>query len=108
MVGPQAGLPDGRLQRKLPTLGSDQECEFIVSYPVARLVTVEVNTAEREPDVDLFIYEVGGPRRFADESVGPDCRIGFQAQAGRSYRFVIRNVTPAPSIANSTITYTAP
>jgi GYF domain 2 len=107
-VGPPMGLPDGRQQRKLPTLASGQECEFTVSYPVARLVKIEVTTTERDPDVDLFVFEVGGPRRFADESIGPDCRIGFQAQAGRSYRFVVRNVTPNPSIANSTITYTAP
>jgi hypothetical protein len=107
-VGAPSALPDGRQQRRLPMLGSGQECEFTVAYPVAKLVTVDVKTIERLPDVDLFVFEVGGPRVFADESVGPDCNVLFQAQAGRSYRFVIRNVTPGPSIANSTITYTSP
>jgi hypothetical protein len=106
-VGPAQATPDGRQQRKLPTLGGGQKCEFTVTYPAAKQVSIEVRTIERNPDVDLFVFEVGGPRRFADQSIGPDCNLLFQAQAGRSYRFVVRNLIPG-TIANSTITYTNP
>ena len=107
-VGLAVAIPGGLERRNLPTLGSGQECEFTLTYRAARQVTMDVATSERDPDVDLFVFEIGGPRTFSDESVGPDCHVTFQAQPGRTYRFVIRNVTPMPSIANSTIVYTSP
>ena len=106
-IGPAQATPDGRQQRKLPTLGGGQECEFTVTYPAAKQVTIEVRTIERTPDVDLFVFEVGGPRMFSDQTVGPNCNLQFSAQAGRSYRFMVRNLTLG-TVANSTITYTSP
>jgi hypothetical protein len=107
-VGPAVAVPGNFLRRSLPALGSGQECEFTVTYPAARQVTIDVTTIERQPDVDLFVYEVGGPRSFMDESIGPDSHVTFQAQPGRTYRFVVKNVTDEPSIANSSIVYTSP
>jgi len=107
-VGAPVEIGGGTLHRTLPTLGGGQQCEFTVTYPIARGVNVHVDTIERIPDVDLYVLEMGTNRQFADTTFGPDCQLFFQAQAGRTYRFQIRNISMQAGVANSTITYTAP
>jgi hypothetical protein len=106
-VGPPIALGNGQLQRTLPMLGLGQQCEFMVTYPVAKRVTVDVTTIQRDTDVDLHIFEIGG-RTFSDTSIGPDSHLAFDAQAARTYRFRVIYVGRGQGAANSTITYTSP
>lgn len=90
----------------LPMLQPGQDSVVSVVYPAAKQVEAIVVTVQQECDVDLFVEEVGGGQVAADIRVSPHCRVLFQAQAGRTYNFRVRNLGPGP--AQSTLSYTGP
>jgi hypothetical protein len=104
--GPPIAQPDGTTSRVLAALQAGQESEFVVTYAAAKKVVVDVKTIQRNTDVDLFVTEFGGAHVASDTVISPDCHVTFQAQAGMTYRFRIRNL--GPGTAQSTVTYTTP
>jgi hypothetical protein len=105
-AGPPIVQANGTTQRVLPVLQAGQETEIVVTYPVAKQVEVNVQTIQRNIDVDLYVDEFGGARITEDVVISPDCHVVFGAQAGKTYRFRVVNL--GPGTAQSTITYTTP